>query len=174
MGYCLGMPKGRESLRGRSNPGVPTSKAALVVVHPMSLDAYADQDGDAVALAGRILDEMETHQGPVIVFGTEDYYGRPIYGGFLSQLSQRGIGIARWVRHEPWEDGRLGDWGLALARLDKTLRRMRVRSVVVAGLWWGRTGCASYVYEWLGERGFDVSSKEGLLGVEDWSPDPVP
>lgn len=142
-------------------------KQALVIVHLSSLDAFAERAGmgEAEALADRIKRAVLEQNGPVYVIDQKwpfTNWSEPRYKLVISVQLQREI---NWIHFE--DD--MQEWDIFLSHFRTRLKKDKVTSVVLGGVWYdpgGEAGCVSDAYLAL-KKDFRVSVDETLVGC--WS-----
>jgi len=167
--------------RRRFRNATPLDQSALVLVHPGSLDSFAESfsddddddtdDGDcawgideAYELASSMIMAAVEHHGPVFLIDNPDTGGR-IYKWFKTELERKSLKDLVVV---PFSDG-VDDWDTFLPVFTGRLKELGVKSAVVGGLWWDpslKSGCATTAFTYLrdhlpGGAGID----KDILGV---------
>lgn len=142
-------------------------KTALVIVHLSSLDSFtADQgmdEGDQLAF--NLADAIVYHDGPVIIVdqGWESEFRQSRPRKRLLSLIQGRKGII-WIKFD--EDTE--DWEPFLEKLYRRLVKLRVKKVIVGGIWYDpklKSGCATTVYLYL-RRLLQATVDPDLVGCE--------
>jgi nicotinamidase-related amidase len=146
------------------------STKALVIVHLSSLDSYAAQSREASGswvYAEELSQELEKairkHKGPIFIVDQGWPMGRresEYRGGLVSAIARR--------RNVTWIifDENVDSWPLFLQKLEAGLKKKRVTSVVLGGVW--KEGCVQAVFDHLKEHtDLDVCIAPELVGSEE-------
>lgn len=154
-------------------------KTALVIIHLSSLDSFTDLEylatgerDDGYALAYQMSEAVNAHQGPIIIVDQMWlFYGRESrprthflenIGVDFDDYEKWGLGEGdvyeqekprkiTWIRFD--EQGQ--DWDEFLALLEKTLKKLRVKDVLLGGLFYEHDlseGCVTHTYKFLRDR----------------------
>lgn len=126
--------------------------SALVIVHLSSLDMYADMYGVDTAqdLVDRLVDAVLDHAGPVYIIDQRWPYSEKISDPRLDFVNR--VQLARDINWLHFEDDNVV-WELFLEHFGNHLKRDKVRTVVLGGVWYSPegAGCVSDAQEYLSQ-----------------------
>ena len=157
-------------------------KTALVLIHLSSLDAFADywsvedpEFKESWSLARRIAQAALAHHGPVVI-ADQDWVDRGPWCAprvWLQGVIRAGRPDATWIHFDEEES----PWRPFLAKLRKMLERLKIKKVIVGGVWFDPgewSGCVTATYQYL-KKYFDVTVASDLVvcdkDVTPWSPE---
>ena len=144
---------------------------ALVIVHLSSIMHYVDWYGLGAGqrFAAALMAGIDTHPGPVVIMDQEERRymdeGAGVRYDRIKHTCEARDQVT-WFHHDELEDP--NPWTDGMDTLARLLRRLDARTVLIGGLWLGKTsGCVRYTRQSLTWRRVSAHIVEHLCAFEE-------